>query len=188
MVDPTPHDAFLRTLLRLILAAAILTAPLFLFGEGFEAEYVGRVALSNGACALLCLGLLALVRRGKGALAGSLLVWGLALLVGSLAWGNGEPAHVNVINFVLVTLLASVLGSRREVLLLGALSALEMGVIAWQRPLMPPGKDLAEARFESLVQILPTFLVVVAILWLRAGMAESRVGGGSDAAGADPRP
>lgn len=188
MVDPTPHDAFLRTLLRLILAAALLTAPLFLFGEGFEAKYVGRVALSNGACALLCLALLALVRRGKGALAGSLLVWGLALLVGSLAWGNGEPAHVNVINFVLVTLLASVLGSRREVLLLGALSALEMGVIAWQRPLMPPGKDLAEARFESLVQILPTFLVVVAILWLRAGMAESRVGGGSGAAGADPRP
>ena len=86
---------------------------------------------------------------------------------------------MTVINFVLVTLLASVLGSRREVLLIGALSALEMGVIAWQRPLMPPGKDLAEARFESLVQILPTFLVVVAILWLRAGRAGGR---------ADPRP
>ena len=153
-----------------------------------------RPALDDGRRTLLvrylvlCLGLLALVRRGKGALAGSLLVWGLALLVGSLAWGNGEPAHVNVINFVLVTLLASVVGSRREVLLLGALSALEMGVIAWQRPLMPPGKDLAEARFESLVQILPTFLVVVAILWLRAGMAGSRAGGGADVAGVDPRP
>ena len=157
MVDPTPHDAFLRTLLRLILAAAVLTAPLFLFGEGFEAKYVGRVALSNGACALLCLGLLALVRRGKGALAGSLLVWGLALLVGSL--------------------LASVVASRREVLLFGALSAIEMAVIAWQRPLMPPGKDLAEARFESLVQILPTFLVVVAILWLRAGQGSGSAGG-----------
>ena len=176
---PAPEDAILRTLLRIILAAAILTAPLFLFGEGFEARYVGRVALSNGACAALCLGLLALVRRGRGRLAGGLLVWGLAALVGSLAYGNGEPAHVNVINFVLVTLLASVVGSRWQVALLGLLAAAEMALIAWQRPLMPPGKDLAEARFESLVQILPTFLVVVAILWLRAGMA-----GGQ----AEPRP
>ena len=91
MDSSTPQDAFFCTLLRLILAAALLTAPLFLFGEGFEAKYVERVALSNGACAALCLGLLGLVRRGKGAMAGSLLVWGLALLVGSLAWGNGSP-------------------------------------------------------------------------------------------------
>lgn len=182
MTDATPaaEDAILRTLLRLILWAAIVTAPLFLFGEGFEAEYVGRVALSNGACAALCLWLLALVRRGRARLAGSLLVGGLAVLVGSLAYGNGEPAHVNVINFVLVTLLASVVGGRAQVLWVGCLSALEMGLIAWQRPLVPAGKDLAEARFESLVQILPTFLVVVAILWLRA-----RPGGAAAAAAPD---
>ena len=78
------------------------------------------------------------------------------------------------------------MGSRREVLLLGALSAIEMAVIAWQRPLMPPGKDLAEARFESLVQILPTFLVVAVILWLRAGQ-ERGGAGGERPGGASPR-
>ncbi len=169
-------DRLLHLLLRVILVAAVVSAPLFLFGEGFEAEYLGRVAASNGACVVLCVALLALAKRGRSELAARALVGGLMLLVGGLAWTNGEPVHVNVINFVLVTVLASVLLSRNAVALVAAFSAGEMALLGWTRPLMGDGRDLAEARFESLVQILPTFLVVSVVLWLsaRRGRAATR--------------
>ena len=162
------EDPLLRAILRLVFGAAIVTAPLFLFGEGFEAEYVGRVAASNGACILLCLGLLALQKRGRARLAAQLLVGGLMALVGVLAWVNGEPPHVNVINFTLVTVLASALLDRRAVVLVAALCAVEMVALAWIRPLERAGADLAEQRFEAIVQILPTFVVVAWILAIRS--------------------
>ena len=145
-----------------------MTAPIFLFGEGFEAKYIGRVAASNGLCAALCLGLLALIRRGRVELAGTLLVYGLFALVGTLAWVNGEPVQVNVINFTLVVVLASAIARPRDLVLVGVLAAIEMTAIAWQRPAeeISVGKDLAEMRFESIVQFLPTFCVVVGVLWL----------------------
>lgn len=157
-----------RTLVRLILVAAVVTAPVFLFGEGFEAKYLGRVALSNGLCIALCVGLLQLLNRGKHELAGSLLVLGLMALVGGLAWANGERVHVNVVNFVLVAVLAGAIGSRRLLGLVAGISAVEMVGIAWTRPFAEAGKDLGEARFEAIVQFLPTYLVVVVVLWLRA--------------------
>ncbi|MEM9378802.1 MAG: hypothetical protein AAGB93_02555 [Planctomycetota bacterium] len=165
---PRGGDPLLRVILRLVLGAAIVTAPLFLFGEGFEAEYVGRVAASNGACAALCVGLLALERRGRARLAAQLLVGGLLALVGLLAWINGEPVHVNVINFTLVTVLASALLDGRAVAVVATLCALEMTALAWTRPLERAGADLAEQRFESIVQILPTFVVVAWILAIRS--------------------
>lgn len=170
--SPKASGAALTTaLVRLILMAAVVTAPVFLFGEGFEAKYVWRVAASNGLCAGLCLGLLALIKRGRVALAGTLLVYGLLALVGALAWVNGEPVHVNVINFTLVVVLASVIATSRDLLVVGALGAIEMVAIAWRRPVeyVEGGKDLAEVRFESIVQFLPTFCVVVGVLWLARG-------------------
>lgn len=164
--------ALTTALVRLILAAAVLTAPVFLFGEGFEAKYIGRVAASNGLCAVLCLALLALIRRGRVELAGTLLVYGLFALVGTLAWVNGEPVHVNVINFTLVAVVASAIASPRDLGVVGLLGAIEMVVIAWQRPAAALSqqaaatKDLGELRFESIVQFLPTFCVVVGVLWL----------------------
>ncbi len=156
-----------RTLTRLILAAAILTAPVFLFAEGFEAEYLGRVAASNGACALLCLGILRLLARGHAELAAYLLVLGLLSLVGALAWFNGEPVHVNVVNFVLVAVVASAVADRGLLLLTVLVSATEMVCIAWTRTGIVPGKDLAEERFEAIAQFLPTYLVIAVILLLR---------------------
>lgn len=161
-----------RTLVKLVLAAAILTAPVYLFGEGFEAKYVGRVAASNGLCVVLCACLLALIRQGRERLAAGLFVGGLMALVGTLAWVNGEPVHVNVINFTLVAVIASVTTGPRVLACVTALSAVEMCAIAWRRPL--PGVDtgalegeaLAEARFEAIAQFLPTYLVVAGILWL----------------------
>lgn len=169
MANHTHDDGALTTaLVKLILVAAVVTAPVFLFGEGFEAKYLWRVSASNGLCAALCIGLLALLRGGRTRLAGSLLVYGLLALVGTLAWVNGEPVHVNVINFTLVAVVASAIAAPRDLLVTGALAAIEMIAIAWDRPAKRLGEDidLAEARFESIVQFLPTFCVVIGVLWL----------------------
>ena len=161
------HPELTRTLTRLILLAAVLTAPVFVFGEGFEARYIGRVAASNGTCALLCLGILRLLSRGHAALASHLLVLGLLTLVGLLAWFNGERVHVNVVNFVLVAVIASTVAGRGLLLATILVSAAEMVAIAWTRPFPEAGKTLAEARFEAIAQFLPTYLVIATILLLR---------------------
>ena len=167
MNEMSPSSTTLvRTLLRLILVAAVVTAPVFVFGEGFEAKYVLRVAASNGLCILLCLGLLGLLRRGHTELVARLFVFGLLALVGALAWFNGERVHVNVVNFVLIAVLAAVLQGGRMLLVVALLSALEMVAIAWTRPFPEPGHELGEARFEAIAQFLPTYLVIVTILWL----------------------
>lgn len=162
------QEALTRALVKLVLLAAVVTAPIFLFGEGFEAKYIGRVAASNGLCAALCIGLLALLRRGRAALAARVLVYGLLALVGTLASINGEPVHVNVVNFTLVAVLACAIAPARDLLFVGAASAALMVAIAWQRPVaaLAEGKDLAEVRFEAIVQFLPTYLVIIGVLWL----------------------
>ena len=182
--------SLLIALIRWVLVAAVVTAPIFLFGEGFEPKYLGRVAASNGLCALLCLGLLRLVKRGRANLAGALFVYGLLALVGVLAWVNGEAVHVNVVNFTLVVAIASAVAHPRDLLLAGALAALEMIAIAWDRP---PGaasdKDLVELRFEAIVQFLPTFCVIVGVLWLtRCHAGAPKQAGAALSRDADSRP
>lgn len=157
------REQLTSALVRLILAAAVLSAPLFLFAEGFQAKYVARVAISNGSAALLCAGLLQLLRRGHVQAAGLGLVLGLLALVGTLAWNNGEPVHVNVINFVLVTLLAGSLLDSRWLLLVGGACALCMVGIALRQD-VGGAEDPWEQRLESIVQFLPTYLVIVGIL------------------------
>jgi hypothetical protein len=154
-----------RRLLVVVLVAAVATAPVFLFAERFAARNVGRVAASNGAAALLCLVLLWILRRGHAAAVGRALVFGMLALVVALTWTNGEPVHQNVVNFVLVTVLASVLLGRRALLAVAAVAALAMVAIAWRQ-----GGE-AEARFESIAQFLPTYAVITLVLWLREAPA-----------------
>lgn len=150
---------------------------MFLVAEEFGAKAVGRVLLSNGVCAIGCILLLRVVRRGRVELAARVLVGGLFLLVAGLASTNGEPVHVNVINFMLVTLLAAVALGPKPLLLAGAASALVMLGIAWAQAVPRPGEDLLEARLEAIAQFLPTWCVVVAILWHHL-----RAHGGTDSA------
>jgi hypothetical protein len=156
-----------RQLLLLVLAAAVATAPLFLFAEGFAARHCGRVAASNGGAALLCLVLLRALRGGHVARVGGALIFGLLALVCALAWSNGEDVHQNVVNFVLVTVLASVLLGRRALPVVAAVAALVMAAIAWKQARAAPGEALFEARFESIAQFLPTYAVITLVLWLR---------------------
>lgn len=165
-----PRTRLTQSLLRLLFVAAVATAPLFLFAEEFAARSIGRVAASNGVAALLCLVLLRLVRDGAPArvtLVGRLLVGGLLALVAGLAATNGEEIHVNVVNFVLVTVLASALLARRELVGVAIAAAAAMVAIAWRQAVAPPGEGLAEARLESVAQFLPTYAVIVVVLALR---------------------
>ena len=155
--------------MRLILLAAIVSAPVFLLAEEFDASHSLLVLGSNGVTALLCLFLLWRLRAGQVELAAQVLVWGLLILVGGLASTNGEDVHVNVINFILVTVLASVLLGRRALLRVAALSSTLMIAIAWRQAVAPPGEEIFEVRLESIAQFLPTYLVVVVVLWLREG-------------------
>lgn len=163
----TPRHLLTRAIVRLILLAAVASAPVFLLAEGFDTAHVWLVLASNGICALLCLGLLLRLRQGQVQFSARLLVIGLLALVGWLASTNGEDVHVNVINFVLVSVLASVLLGQRSLLLVAGISTCLMLVIAWRQAVPPAGEELFEARLESVAQFLPTYLVVVAILWLR---------------------
>lgn len=151
----------------MILVAAIVSAPVFLVAEEFDAKHSLIVLASNGVCAVLCLVLLWRLRLGEVELAARTLVWGLLILVGALATTNGEGVHVNVVNFVLVTVLASVLLGRRALLSVAGISAFLMVFIAWRQANPPVGEGLFEYRLETIAQFLPTYLVVVAILWLR---------------------
>ena len=157
----------------LLLAAALATAPIFLLAEGVDRTHVLRVLVSNGVTALLCGTLLAAHRRRQGrslAWIAPLLVFGMLGLIGWLAWTNGEPVHVNVINFVFVTVLASALLGGRELLLVAAGSAALLCAIALRQSSSTysgVGEGNLEARFEAIGQFLPTYAVTVAILWLQ---------------------
>lgn len=182
-----PRLRLVRSLLWILLAAAVLTTPVFLFAESFDREHVVRVALSNGLAALLCAGLLAWSRHGHAEAIGRLLVFGLLALVGSLAWTNGEDVHVNVVNFVLVTVLASVLTERRILLAVALVSATVMCAIAWKQAVPPAGEELVEARLESIAQFLPTYAVIALVLALRERRERERAGVDSTHDAADSR-
>ncbi|MFT5052010.1 MAG: hypothetical protein ACI8QZ_003441 [Chlamydiales bacterium] len=176
----TPRHRLTRAIVRLILLAAILSAPVFLVAEEFDARHSLIVLASNGVCAALCVLLLWRLRLGQVDLAARVLVWGLLILVATLASTNGEGVHVNVVNFILVTVLASVLLGRRALLAIAGFSACTMLSIAWRQALPAGGEELFEYRLETIAQFLPTYLVVVAILWLREGGATEPVTPGPD--------
>jgi hypothetical protein len=163
-----------RALVLLVLVAALVTAPVFLVAEELDREHVLRVLASNGVCAALCGGLLVALRRGHVAATARALVFGLLAIVAALAWSNGEPVHVNVVNFVLVTVLASALLGRGALLLVGVLASGAMLAIAWRQP--GAGEELMEARFEAIVQFLPTYAVIVFTLWLTHARPSANAG------------
>jgi len=161
-----------RAILRLILIAALLSAPIFLFAEDFDAHHALLVLGSNGVCTLLCAILLRGLNQQRARICGHILVLGIFALVAYLASTNGEDVHVNVINFTLATVLASVLMGRNYLLAIALASSIAMTWIAWQQAVPVVGEEIFEVRLESIAQFLPTYLVVVSILWL-AGSNES---------------
>lgn len=168
----SPRAGLVRALLWIVFVAALATTPVFLFAEKFDREHIVRVAASNGVTMVLCAALLAVLRSGRVMLVARVLVLALLALVGWLASTNGEDVHVNVVNFVLVTVLANVLLTRRELVLVATVSAFVMCGIAWQQAVARAGEDAMEARLESIAQFLPTYTVIVLVLALaRRGAA-----------------
>ena len=173
---PDPEDgssahgtASLTTILKLILGAAIITAPLYVVGEGFDVPHAGRVLLINGGTAIGAVMLLLLVRRGHGRLVSALTVWGLYALVSWLAATNGEPIHVNVVNFVVVLVLAHLLLDGRGVAIVTLACATAMVGIAYRQSLLTTGGQAGELFVEAVVQFLPRFVLIAVLLRVTSG-------------------
>jgi hypothetical protein len=165
--ERTHAAALVNLILWLLFVAALLTAPLFFVGESFSQTHLVRVLLSNGGTALGALGLLALLRRGRVELVAQLVSWGLFALISALSATNGEPIHVNVINFLLVVVIAHRLLSRAGFYAIAFSCAAAMAAIAIQQTFAATGTEpVFERATESLVQFLPTFLVIVLVLRL----------------------
>jgi hypothetical protein len=159
----------LRTVLKLILGAAIVTAPLYVVGEAFDLSHAGRVLLINGGTAIGAVILLLLVQRGYGRLVSALTVWGLYALVTWLAATNGEPIHVNVVNFVLVLVLANLVLSGQSVAIVALACATAMAGIAYHQSLMTTGGQAAELFVGAIVQFLPQFILIALLLRMTSG-------------------
>lgn len=167
-MTPDPRARLLRSIAWAIFAAAVLSAPGFLIAEHFEPGRVLRIAASNGLAAL---GALALVRASAGGgvlLCSRALVYGLLALVSWLASTSGEDVHVNVVNFVLATVLAGTLLERADLALVAAASAAVLVAIAWRAA--SAGPEAGEVLLESIAQFLPTYAVVVFVLWIAMPM------------------
>ena len=152
--------------LKILLFAAIATAPLYLVGESFDLSHVWRVTLTNGGTALAAFGLLVLVRRGHIRIVASVAVWGLFALVASLAATNGEPIHVNVVNFSLVLVLAHFLLHRYGAMVATIACALAMTAIGYNQALVAGAGNAHEIFVETIVQFLPQFILIAFLLRL----------------------
>ncbi len=176
---PTGHEAAaLRAVLRLVLIAAIITAPLYVVGETFDVSHAWRVLIINGGTAMGALALLLLVRRGRAQLAGMLSVLALFTLVSSLAATTGESIHVNVVNFVLVLVLANLLLNGRGVAVVTVACASVMAGIAYHQSLMAKGPEGNEMFIGAVVQFLPQFILIALFLRMtsRKAVAARRPG------------
>ncbi len=166
--------ASLTTVLKLILAAAIVTAPLYVVGESFDLSHAGRVLLINGGTAAVAVILLLLVQRGYGRLVSILTVSGLYALITWLAATSGEPIHVNVVNFVLVLVLANLLCSGRAVAIVTLASATAMAGIAYHQSLMATGGQGREVFVETVVQFLPQYIFIAVLIRMTSAKANVR--------------
>ncbi len=161
----TPQAADrLKIVLKIILVAAIVTAPFYMFGEAFDLSHLWQVAMINGGTALAAVMFLMLVQRGHVRLVSELAVWGLLFLISWLAATNGEPIHVNVVNFVLVVVLANLLLGGRGFVLATCTCAVAMTGIAYHQSLLTKGPEGNEVFVETIVQFLPQFILIALLL------------------------
>ena len=166
-------DKLLRVILKIILVAALVTMPLYIVGEEFTLAHLWRVLAINGGTALGTLALLQLARLGRTRIVSAVLVWGLFAPISYLAAATGEPVHVNVVNFVLVLVLASLLLRPRDGLLISISCLLVMITIAYRQSLSGAASDQNERFVETMVQFIPQFLIIALLLRVFAAISGS---------------
>jgi hypothetical protein len=155
----------LHRLLWLLIVAGVLTLPLYVAGEGSTPARAARVMAINGGTVIAMLALVLWLRAGKVELVGGVLVWGLLLLIGWLAETNGEPIQGNVINFVLVLVVAAFVFGRGAMIALALVCVAAMLHVAYRQGLGAP--DMGERMVESAVQFVPAFAIIT---WLLLGV------------------
>ena len=171
--DSVRLDHLLRVILEVILFAALLTIPLYIVGEEFTLTHLWRVLVINGGTAMGTLALLQLARLGRTRIVSAVLVWGLFALISYLAATTGETVHVNVVNFVLVLVLASLLLRPRDGLLILVACLLVMITIAYRQSPSGAAIDQNERFVESVVQFVPQFLIIALLLRVFAVISSS---------------
>ena len=171
--DRVRVDKLLRVILKIILVAALVTMPLYIVGEEFTLSHLWRVLGINGGTALGTLALLQLARLGRTRIVSAVLVWGLFAPISYLAAATGEPVHVNVVNFVLVLVLASLLLRPRDGLLISISCLLVMITIAYRQSLSGAASDQNERFVETMVQFIPQFLIIALLLRVFAAISGS---------------
>ena len=97
-----------------------------------------------------------------------------AHLAVAMASHNGEPIHVNVVNFVLVLVLANLLCSGRAVAIVTLACASAMVGIAYHQSLMATGGQGREVFVETVVQFLPQFIFMALLLRMTSARANAR--------------
>jgi hypothetical protein len=171
--DRVRVDKLLRVILKIILVAALVTMPLYIVGEEFTLSHLWRVLAINGGTALSTMALLQLARLGRTRIVSAVLVWGLFALISYLAATTGERVHVNVVNFVLVLVLASLLLRPRDGLLILISCLLVMIAIAYRQSLSGAAIDQNERFVETMVQFIPQFLIIALLLRVFAAISGS---------------
>ena len=154
----------LQVILKIILAAAVVTLPVFSLSEEISWAHFLRVLLINGGTALVVLVLLKLNQNGYERSVSAALVWGLFALIAGLAATNGEPITTNVINFTIVLVVANLLLSGTQITIVSVACVAAMVAIAYlQSKQIVVAKEAGDSFAATLSEFVAQF-VIVAIL------------------------
>jgi hypothetical protein len=167
----------LKIILKIILAAAVVTFPIFSLSEEISWVHTLRVLLINGGTIIVALVLLKLTQRGYGRSVGAGLVWSLFALIAGLAATNGEPIATNVVNFIIVLIVANLLLSGLQITLVSVACVAAMVVIAYlQSKQIVVAKEVGDSFAATLSEFVAQFIIVAILIRLLSRRVEARGG------------
>ncbi|MEO6021931.1 MAG: hypothetical protein ABIP64_02215 [Burkholderiales bacterium] len=165
----------LQTILKIILVAAVATLPIFALSEEISLAHFMRVLAINGGTAFVAFVLLRLTKNGYERPISIVLVWGLFALIAGLAATNSEPIAINIVNFVIVLVVANLLLNGFHITIVSLACVAAMVAIAYmQSKSMIAVKEQSDNLMEVLSEFVPQFIVVAVLLRLLSLRAEAR--------------
>lgn len=164
----------LQVILKIILAAAVVTLPVFSLSEEISWAHFLRVLLINGGAAIVVLVLLKLSQRGYERSVSAALVWGLFALITGLAATNGEPITTNVVNFIIVLVVANLLLSGTQITAVSVACVAAMVAIAYlQSKQIVVATEAGNSFAATLGEFVVQFAIVAILLKLLSRRVEA---------------
>lgn len=168
------NNTQLQLILKILLAAAIVTLPIFSLSEEISWAHFLRVLLINGGTAIAVLILLRLTQKGYERPVSAALVWGLFALIAGLAATNGEPIATNVVNFIIVLVVANLLLNGTQINIVSVACLAAMIVIAYlQSKHIVVAKEAADSFADSLSEFAAQFAIVAILIRLLSRRVEA---------------